>query len=122
MGLAQGAGDALVHHLALQRERVPAGRQREPGVARVQIGHSGRPVGDPGDLNPAEGGGQQPGMPGLGAAPRNLVRTGHLRQPWFGGGAGVEMILQRLPQHVPAGTCDELLDGVLGAGDHFRVT
>jgi hypothetical protein len=32
---------AVMPTLALQRERVPAGWQREPGVGRVQIGQPG---------------------------------------------------------------------------------
>jgi hypothetical protein len=68
----------------------------------VQIGHCGRPVGDPGHLDPAEGGGQQPGVPAFGSAPYHLVGAGHLAAPPFRGGAGVKMILQRLAQHATA--------------------
>lgn len=51
-------------------------------------------------------------MSRLSAAPHGLVGADHFGQAWLGRGAGVEMILQHLPQHVAAGTCDELLGGV----------
>jgi hypothetical protein len=61
-------------------------------------------------------------MPGLGSAPHHLVGAGHLAAPPFRGGAGVEMILQCLAQHVAAGTGDEFLHGVFRALGHLRIT
>jgi hypothetical protein len=56
------------------------------------------------------------------SAPHHLIGADHLRQPRRGSGAGIEMILQRLSQHVAAGAGDELLDGVFRAYRHLWVT
>jgi hypothetical protein len=61
-------------------------------------------------------------MPRLGPPPHDLVGAGHPGTAWFGRGAGVEMILQRLPPHVAAVAGDELLHDVFRAGRHLRVT
>jgi hypothetical protein len=61
-------------------------------------------------------------MPGLGPPAYHLVGADHLAAPRFRGGAGVEMILQRLAQHVAAGTGDELLHGVFRPGGHLQIT
>jgi hypothetical protein len=61
-------------------------------------------------------------MPWLGPPPHDLVGAGHLGKARFGRGAGVEMILQRLPPHLAAVAGDELLHDVFRASSHLRVT
>lgn len=120
--LAQRAGHALVDHRLAQRVGVAARRQGEPGVGRVQVGHPWMAVGDPGGFDLADSRCQQSGMAAFGPAACHLIGADHLGQPRLGGGSGVEMVLQHLPEHLPAGAGDELLHRVFGAPGHLRLT
>jgi hypothetical protein len=120
--LSQRPGGHLMHHLPLQREGIQPLRQGQPRVGRVQIRCARRPIGDPVHLHRADGGGHQPAVPGLDPPPYYTVRACDLPEPGFAGGAGVQLVLHQLPLQFAPCLGDVLLQHVLGAGHHLRVT
>ena len=71
-------------------------------VGRVQVGGPGGAVGDACDAGLAEHCGQAPGVTGLGVGVPHPGCVGHLGQPLFPLGTHVQVVLQELPQQLPA--------------------
>ena len=110
LGLLIGPGQHVLHHHPLQRPGIPAQRQVQHRIPRIQVRLPRRPVGQPPDHHRAELRDHGAGVPPLGPGPRHPRGISDPAQPPLRSGLRIHHMLDHLAQQRPAPHHHQLLD------------